>query len=507
MLRLKYIIVLLLLQCGLRANNINVSNILITDVDTVLDHARVQFDLSWDNSWRTSTHESNWDAAWVFMKYRVGSTGQWMHATLLTSGHFAPVGSTIATTTDGKGSFVYKSIVGSGTNTWNGVKLKWDYGSDGVEDSYAVEVCVFAIEMVYIPQGNFYVGDGTTTTLWGQFEGGLSGSPYQITSENSITLGGGSVSSLGNNNATGMAPSDDWNDVVSRVLPASFPKGHSAFYIMKYELSQGQYVEFLNKLTFTQQVSRTVSNPSSAAGTAALTNTNRNGIDIASPGVNPGTPAIYACNLNGNGVFNEAADGANIACNYLGWNDLAAYLDWAGLRPMTELEYEKACRGTQTSVVNEYAWGDVTLSCATAVSNSGLTNEIASTVAAKCNCNNSLGAIRVGCFAKSTTTTRTASGASYYGVLDLTGNLWEAAITTGNSSGRSYAGVHGDGNLLANGNADAVSWPGTTGNGVGYRGGAFTVTGNFLRVSSRVYQNYISNTRDLDFMGRGVRTP
>ena len=35
-----------------------------------------------------------------------------------------------------------------------------------------------------------------------------------------------------------------------------------------------------------------------------------------------------------------------------------AYSDWAALRPMTELEYEKACRGTGNPVPNEYAWGN-----------------------------------------------------------------------------------------------------------------------------------------------------
>ena len=34
-----------------------------------------------------------------------------------------------------------------------------------------------------------------------------------------------------------------------------------------------------------------------------------------------------------------------------------AFTAWAALRPMTELEFEKACRGTEPSKENEFAWG------------------------------------------------------------------------------------------------------------------------------------------------------
>ena len=42
---------------------------------------------------------------------------------------------------------------------------------------------------------------------------------------------------------------------------------------------------------------------------------------------------------------------------YMCWADCATYADWAGLRPMTELEFEKACRGPLKPVPDEYAWG------------------------------------------------------------------------------------------------------------------------------------------------------
>ncbi len=61
------------------ANNITVSNTTLTGrnvaagVNNVANYSMVQFDLTWDNSWRSAT-TSNWDAAWVFAKFRLGNT-------------------------------------------------------------------------------------------------------------------------------------------------------------------------------------------------------------------------------------------------------------------------------------------------------------------------------------------------------------------------------------------------------------------------------------------------
>jgi hypothetical protein len=61
------------------ANNIVVSNTTLNGQNTsngtnsALNFALVQFDLSWDNSWRTA-NPANWDAAWVFVKFRLGAT-------------------------------------------------------------------------------------------------------------------------------------------------------------------------------------------------------------------------------------------------------------------------------------------------------------------------------------------------------------------------------------------------------------------------------------------------
>src|SRR5690554_5888844 len=188
------------------------------------------------------------------------------------------------------------------------------------------------IEMVAVLGGAFEVGGSGTN---GFASNNITAQPYNITSESAILS-----STLRH---AGQAAS---HATYNPTIPSAYPKGFNKFYMMKYEISQEQYVAFLNLLNFTQQTARTEHIPNSAIGSNALathlTNvSNRNGIRIQTPG-NVTTPAIYGCNLNNNATFNEVADGQNIACNFLKWTDLLAYLDWAALRPMTELEYEKS---------------------------------------------------------------------------------------------------------------------------------------------------------------------
>ncbi|MCX6264325.1 MAG: hypothetical protein NTZ47_07225, partial [Bacteroidetes bacterium] len=115
---------LLCISCSLFANNIIVSNI-ATARNTSTQTAIVQFNLSWQNSWRTSSAPFNWDAAWVFVKFKVGTSGDWKHATLSTTGHTIPSGAT-STQPDAAGIFIYRSADGSGTFSPSGIQLIWN---------------------------------------------------------------------------------------------------------------------------------------------------------------------------------------------------------------------------------------------------------------------------------------------------------------------------------------------------------------------------------------------
>lgn len=560
------------LGSALLANNIAVSNVSTTGqntsagVNNAANYTLVEFDLSWENSWRASTGPSNWDAAWVFVKFMVGvsdpvltgvsssgttvtvsstanlragmpvvvssGTGAfasntvississattfvvsatpstplsnatvtcqriWEHASLdATAGnHTAPAGSTIDAPSDSMGVFIYRSANGTGTFSLSNVQLRWVYGTNGVRDDAVLQVQVFALEMVWVPQAAFAAGDGAN---------GFTLTTINTATANTLPAGTGSLGGAAGGYPTGQtAPDPSW------------PNGFNGFYCMKYEISQGDYRDFLNTLTYRQQTSRAAS-VAGVAGTAALSSANRNGIDIQTPGVAGSfTPAVYACNLDGDGNYNETVDGEWIACNHLSWMDGCAYVDWAGLRPMTELEYEKACRGDQAAVSGEHAWGSASITGATGISNnSGANNETFSNAGANCAYNNSggvQGPLRVGAFAGGATS-REQAGASYYGIMELSGNLWERTVTIGNATGRAFTGLNGNGQLSANGHANQSHWPGISGSevtgatGSGFRGGDWIFDASFARVSDRNYAANTAASRSGTYGFRGVR--
>jgi hypothetical protein len=236
------------------SNNIAVSSLSLTNRSIVGHYNFVQFTISWDNSWRVGAAPANWDAAWVFVKYRLKNSTTWNHATLSTSGHVAPSGSTIDASADGKGVFIYRNANGSGTFSLTNVQLRWNYASNGLSDYDQVEVKVYAYEMVYIPQGSFSVGSGNSgaTEVSPFYTYPTATSVYTIADENAITVGT-------TNGNLYYASSTNGGDQ-SGPIPAAYPKGFAAYYCMKYEISQEQYVAFLNSLTRTQQVWRVVTN-------------------------------------------------------------------------------------------------------------------------------------------------------------------------------------------------------------------------------------------------------
>lgn len=505
------------------------------DKSTAAKTQKINFNLAWKKSWRDAI---NYDAVWLFVKFRTNSS-TWRHATLNTNPALHSTGSqataaTIAPSADGKGVYYFRSSVGKGDFASNNVQLLWNYGTDGVADNDIVQLMVYSLEMVYVPQGSFYVGDGTDGTgdpgniFQGQLRKAESNTPYQITSENAITLGGTAIGSL--SSANGATPPDDFNAATQQTLPAAYPKGFKAFYAMKHEITQGQYADFLNSLNYGQQAGVTrqlVATPQYASvppnapvGTKAIITSAgnfRNYVEIKVSGVANSQPAVYGVDADEDNLFDETSDGGGIACGYLTWLDGCAYADWSGLRPMSQLEYEKACRGPLTPLANEFAWGNNTRIAATGLLNAGTENEVAvNSDANVCAANLIQGPVRVGMFSKSDNT-RAQNGATYYGILDMSGNVWERVASIGRAQGRTFIGNHGDGQITINGNADVIGWTGlvggevTTGLGTGFLGGNFFRTEDFngvyfnyalLRVSGRLYGNTEDTVR---FSGNGFR--
>ena len=456
------------------ANGLNVTNL---NWDQAAQ--TVTFDLQWNNSWRVTGAPDNWDAAWVFVKFRpCGSTSttDWTHGIISTTVTDHSFGNLEPTFSDGSGV----GIDAAPNNT--GVMLRRN--STGIFSSAAAssvtlnitnlpttgdyDVKVMGIEMVFVPSGDYLLG----STLYNDYSSytfsqtGNSNpyTPYTITSENTITLNSTNQSNVS--------------------VAANFPKGFDAFYMMKYEITQGQYAEFLNTISSTMATNRFLGNFNSYRN--RLTNT--------------GTyPNVY---------YSDKPDRAQ---NYLSWQDLTAYLDWACLRPMTEMEFEKACRGQGPVIGNEYAWGSLNITNATTINTTpeNGTEESINAGSNACYGNTTFiggdggrGPLRAGIFAKSTSTTREQTGATYFGIMEMSGNVWERAVSIVVSA---YEGGWGNGNLDASGLADVATWP-LTGNGLSFKGGSWYDATTRLRVSDRTnYNSSAATNRTNTYGGRGVR--
>ena len=433
------------------------------------DTSTVSFDLAWDNSWRAKWDEpaeknvagrplrlENRDAAWVFLKFRPAGTNVFSHAMLSpnVADHRIPAGAAMdvglsEAGTNGVGVFIYRNSVGSGANDFKGIKLRWLHppsafaktpvlqespdsratspstpppqvrrerdptqpptafdrddtdepvpvppkapaakapaatpktsaakapagaspgaaGSSGTAgpavppfDPGKADVKVHAIEMVYVPQGAFQ-----SKVPW----------------EQSLTA------------IRSAAATEEWGcrDIGTPPAHPEFPNGYNAFYCAKYAIGQGQYTDYLNSLA-----------PAQAAAEC--------------PGAYGVNRFTIRCDTN-TGIF--SADAPGRPCNFLGWKRILSYEAWAGLRPLTDLEYEKACRGPRAVARREDAWAEGL--CAPAA---GIGKEL---LPARLEID---------------------AGASYWGIrgLSLSGCVheWPGIISTYN--GKAYLGTHGDG--------------------------------------------------------------
>ncbi len=418
------------------ANNLRLANFSLVNTDTNAGSLDIQFDLSWENSWRASWEETdtgagslsvtNWDAAWVFIKYRL-SGDSWDHVLLAPSGHSVPAGMALDLGQNeagtNVGAFIYRSAEGHGTLNLSNVRLRWNYAEQGLLSTNELDISVHAIEMVYVPKGPFWVGGLETETNSLTDGSWTSGSPipFRINSEAALTI----------SNAAGCLWCISGTYIgTAGLLPEESPKGYNAFYCMKYLLTQGQYTDFLNELSYEQATNRFVGNTVIARQTI--------GVD-------------------GTGRYTNAA--SDRAANGLSINHNLAYLDWAGLRPITELEYEKACRGPKYPVANELAWGN-----ASAIQITAFIGEDGSGVetASPANANSyhqkqAFAPARVGMFA-TPNSTRAQAGASYYGMLDMCTMLALPTLYLKNVNSRGFKGTHGDGALLATGDTDNSDW-------------------------------------------------
>ncbi len=491
------------------ANGLQIGGLDAYATDVTSHRMTFTVDVSQDNSWRNSVSH---DAVWLFMKYSTDGGQNWRHASmggtgLNPAGFTAPANFEIFVPQDMKGFFLRRTDISSGAIAATGVRYVWNYAQDGISDAVAQAantiVKIFGVEMVYIPEGAFFAGDGASSSPFRFKQGSADDDPWYITSENSIittnTASGGFYYQ-----SSGLAGESASGDTF--LVSNSFPKGYKSFYLMKYELTEGQWTGFFNTLSATEKARRDIT-AASLGGKASDTVVDRN--TIAWDSTTPSSPA-------------QTSRPAR-PVSYVGWPDVAAFADWACLRPMTELEFEKAARGADVAAVtDEFAWGSSAYNAAAAdgIFPADAPEDGAETIfdgAANLNRNalgwssgdgraggaaqGQRGPLRAGIFAE-TSTSRVTSGGGYYGNMELSGNLAEPAVTIGRVEGRQFLGTHGDGALSEisgfEGNATNVDWPGIDPAdarrgvnmtvGIGYRGGDFqSANVRDFQVSSRTF--------------------
>lgn len=396
---------------------------------------QITFDLSWDNSWSYNGEgQTHTDMAYIFIKQAPNGGPSWSPAKI--SSGTATSTFYVTTTADQIAARVSHNYANINANTTVTLNLT------GLIGAYQ-DLKVMAIEMVRIPIAAYSLGDGVSDRSY--HKGDDPTASYIVDTELTMTRG---------------STSDDFDGGSANYsgdVPADFPKGYASFICMKYLLTQQQYVDFLNCLPRNAQDARTASDLSGTTVTNNFVMRNSaspgygNGISCAT---DIGTGNItFFCDLDNDGIPNEDNDGQHKIAGYLTNADVYAYLDWAGLAPMTSLQYEKVCRGPLAAVAEEYAWGSTIQNAAGSTidngtgqekyANSGTDGGIIGHVA-------NIG--RVGMNAPSTNSSRELANASYYGIVGLSGRANNGVIPIGED----YTGQQGDGILTIGGDANFI---------------------------------------------------
>lgn len=412
------------------STEVTISNVRMVNRTELGLQPYVLFDLSWKNTWHNN---KNHDAVWIFGKF---NNNPWEHPIIDDQGHSIVKNRidncpnpTIEVSKDSIGMWIYLDREYRG-NVDIKVKMMLDTSSQKIDWRKSKDFKIFGIEMVYIPGGSFTLGDASPQSeKFGTFyqsdaQGKWQGN-YTINSEVEIKVG------PKKGNLYYWSEEVLYNGDQQGPIPAEFPKGTQPFYVMKYELTQGQYADFLTQLP-------------------------ENWSSIRNP---IGGKNYYE--KKGTIFYKDGkyyAKDPNRPMNYVSFTDGLAFTDWAGLRPITELEYEKACRGPEQPKSGEFVWGTSDYSqLERYVNRDGQTVLQNGVSEDQLNDKN-----------------RAIFGASYYWIMDLSGSVWEKVITVGNPKGRAFRGTHGDG-ILDYGNATNIDWP-TSDNdkgGFGYRGGGY----------------------------------
>ncbi len=475
---------------------------------------RIEGSISYTNHWADGTNHS---ALWLFVKDEKGESIA-LADVQLQSEDFQ-----FEKAADSRGGY----IIPTGNSATDCIDLTILFAGT------VTSAKLFLLEMVEVAEGKFALGTvrsfedrNSISTSRGSLsapinalfasdsEGNFAGA-FQVNSEAAIAIG--SCAGCLNYKDAQITGVNTFSGDKEGMLKEEFPKGYKAFYQMRYELNEQQYCDFLNSLSPQQQQNR---------------------IDLKEL-FKGGTREKY-----GNFIYKKNGSYYSKmplqACSFLSWNDCLAYADWAGLRMMTELEFEKSARGGAAPNFREFSWGGSEID-----KQYKLDKELVVQAAGTYRVNGNIhvnylafdnfsdvcgpngndkdyigcrvlntelgyrGPLPTGIHAQSAAAeTRVSTGASYYGAMELSGNVREPVVPIGSSGSRSYIGTNGDGRLSENGSCNEANWLyGEQKTIFGYRGGSWSFHENHARIADR-FDTYRDNPNQrTPYSGfRGVRS-
>ncbi len=383
-----------------------------TERDTLANSIQMNFEVVWPE-----TEPTGEEAAWIFGKFE-RAAGVW--GDIRFDAPLSRVAVSVIPVTLPAG-YAHGLLVHRprGSNraqveaTWTLEASFFDMPDSGVD------VLMWGVDMVKVPEGAFAVGgaEGSSMTYQAFRAGGTDDEPFTIASEAAIEVGD-ATGQLAYSVAEGEAYI---GGDMGGPIPDLFPKGYEAFWVMKYPLTQGQYAAFLSAIGPRARSSRDI--------------TTNAGYQEQGGSIN--------CGENCSATFPDRA------ANFLSWADAIGWASWAGLRPMTEFEYEKAAAGTPF-LESRYADGELPES----VYDSARVSDL--------------------------------------GVVDMRGGLWERVVSVGTPQGRAFRGSPGQGFVDDLGYPYGFTnpdWPGPRALGSGYRGGTEGLQGLSER-TNRTYGAY-----------------
>jgi hypothetical protein len=252
------------------------------------DAFMVQFSIGWENSWRGQVGSAEnpssvqgsegWDAAWLFVKYREGAD-PWQHAILRETGHLVPEGAIL---------------------------------QPGLLDP----------EQEYHPANNPIVG----YFLFREEKGSGSFSADGV----KLNLG---------YEDNGLSSNTSFEvrlfAVEMEYIPGWGTSAQAPFYLMKHQVTQQEFVDFLNTLTLEEQMHHTHASPFSPEGFPVIQTGSLpcSDIQILFPAYEFESRQYPAEYMTGN---------PGIPCTFISKESALAFLGWAGQRSLSQQELEVA---------------------------------------------------------------------------------------------------------------------------------------------------------------------